>query len=66
MKKVKIYRISDYVTFLKRILKLMQNDYDALREIEIDMQFAKENETYQMPDPKQYGRFNKLEIFCAK
>ncbi|VDM07135.1 unnamed protein product [Wuchereria bancrofti] len=47
----------DYVTFLKRVLKLMQNNYGSLREIEIDMQFAKENETYQMPDPKQYGKF---------
>lgn len=37
----------------------MQSDYGAVREIEIDMQFAKENESYQMPDPNQYGRFNK-------
>ncbi|EFO27506.2 hypothetical protein LOAG_00970 [Loa loa] len=51
----------DYVTFLKRILKLMQNDYVALREIEIDMQFAKEDETYQMPDPKQYDSGSEVE-----
>uniref|UniRef100_A0A0R3RT31 SAM_MT_ERG6_SMT domain-containing protein n=1 Tax=Elaeophora elaphi TaxID=1147741 RepID=A0A0R3RT31_9BILA len=51
----------DYVTFLKRILKLMQNDYGALQEIEIDMQFAKENETYQMPDPKQYDSGSEVE-----
>lgn len=41
----------------------MQSDYGALREIEIDMQFAKENETYQMPDPKQYGKFHKSRGF---
>ncbi|VDN06584.1 unnamed protein product [Thelazia callipaeda] len=46
----------DYVTFLKRILKLMQGGYEMLREIEIVMQFAKENETYQMPDPNEYGK----------
>uniref|UniRef100_A0A8R1XZS4 Winged helix-turn-helix domain-containing protein n=1 Tax=Onchocerca volvulus TaxID=6282 RepID=A0A8R1XZS4_ONCVO len=51
----------DYVTFLKRILKLMQSNYGALREIEIDMQFAKENETYQMPDPKQYDSGSEVE-----
>ncbi|VDO20074.1 Uncharacterized protein BM_BM4648 [Brugia malayi] len=51
----------DYVTFLKRVLKLMQNSYGSLREIEIDMQFAKENETYQMPDPKQYDSGSEVE-----
>ncbi|MCP9259482.1 hypothetical protein DINM_002426 [Dirofilaria immitis] len=51
----------DYVTFLKRILKLFQSDYGALQEIEIDMQFAKENETYQMPDPKQYDSGSEVE-----
>ncbi|VDM22919.1 unnamed protein product [Wuchereria bancrofti] len=51
----------DYVTFLKRVLKLMQNNYGSLREIEIDMQFAKENETYQMPDPKQYDSGSEVE-----
>lgn len=36
----------------------MQGGYGTVREVEIDMQFAKENETYQMPDPKEYGNFN--------
>uniref|UniRef100_A0A915PWD2 Nucleoside phosphorylase domain-containing protein n=1 Tax=Setaria digitata TaxID=48799 RepID=A0A915PWD2_9BILA len=51
----------DYVTFLKRILKLMQSGYGTLREIEIDMQFAKENEAYQMPDPKEYDSGSEVE-----
>ncbi|VDK68062.1 unnamed protein product [Litomosoides sigmodontis] len=55
----------DYVTFLKRILKLMQNDYGAVREIEIDMQFAKENEAYKMPDPKQYDSGSEVENVTA-
>lgn len=54
------------MTFLKRILKLVQSGYSALREIEIDMQFAKENETYQMPDPKQYGRFHKKSFLAVR
>lgn len=44
----------DYVTFLKRVLKQMQSGYLALREVEIDMQFAKEEEAIQMPDLKEY------------
>uniref|UniRef100_A0A183CZH7 PNP_UDP_1 domain-containing protein n=1 Tax=Gongylonema pulchrum TaxID=637853 RepID=A0A183CZH7_9BILA len=51
----------DYVAFLKRVLKLMQTGYGTMREVEIDMQFAKENETYQMPDPKEYDSGSEVE-----
>lgn len=51
----------DYVTFLKQVLKLLQNGYRPLQEVEIDMQFAEDNETSQMPDPKQYDSDSEVE-----
>ncbi|KHN89074.1 hypothetical protein Tcan_09422 [Toxocara canis] len=54
--------LKDYVTFLKRILKLMQGGYLPLHEVEIDMQFAKDEEAIQMPDIKEYGVFRVVAI----
>uniref|UniRef100_A0A9J2Q2Q3 SAM-dependent methyltransferase Erg6/SMT-type domain-containing protein n=1 Tax=Ascaris lumbricoides TaxID=6252 RepID=A0A9J2Q2Q3_ASCLU len=57
--------LKDYVTFLKRILKLMQCGYLPLREIEVDMQFAKDDEAIQMPDIKEYDSGSEVESVTA-
>uniref|UniRef100_A0A914CK19 Nucleoside phosphorylase domain-containing protein n=1 Tax=Acrobeloides nanus TaxID=290746 RepID=A0A914CK19_9BILA len=55
----------DYVTFFKRVLKLMQNDYWELRLVEIDMKFAQEDEAMQMPDAKAYDATSEIEDVTA-
>lgn len=49
------FEFLDYVTFLKRVMKQLQSGYNTLREVEIDIRFAKDGEIYNMPDPKDYG-----------
>lgn len=36
-------------------MKQLQSGYNTLREVEIDIRFAKDGEIYNMPDPKDYG-----------
>uniref|UniRef100_A0A915AIG3 SAM-dependent methyltransferase Erg6/SMT-type domain-containing protein n=2 Tax=Parascaris univalens TaxID=6257 RepID=A0A915AIG3_PARUN len=57
--------LKDYVTFLKRILKLMQGGYLPVREVEVDMQFAKDDEAIQMPDIKEYDSGSEVESVTA-
>lgn len=51
----------DYASFLKRVLKLVQNGYWPLLEVEVDMQFVKAEEAMQMPDPKEYDSDSECE-----
>uniref|UniRef100_A0A0N5BAF4 PNP_UDP_1 domain-containing protein n=1 Tax=Strongyloides papillosus TaxID=174720 RepID=A0A0N5BAF4_STREA len=40
----------DYLTFIKRMLRTMENNYEEIKMIEIDMKFADEDEAIEMPN----------------
>uniref|UniRef100_A0A1I8ARL2 PNP_UDP_1 domain-containing protein n=1 Tax=Steinernema glaseri TaxID=37863 RepID=A0A1I8ARL2_9BILA len=51
----------DYVTFMRSVLKMMQNGYESIDTVEIDMQLAAENEEMVMPDAKEYDSGSEVE-----
>uniref|UniRef100_A0A0K0DSH3 Nucleoside phosphorylase domain-containing protein n=1 Tax=Strongyloides stercoralis TaxID=6248 RepID=A0A0K0DSH3_STRER len=40
----------DYLTFIKRMLKIMEDGYEEIKVIEIDMKLADEDEVIEMPN----------------
>ncbi|TKR77907.1 hypothetical protein L596_018798 [Steinernema carpocapsae] len=51
----------DYVTFMRSVLKMMQNGYESISMIEIDMQLADETKSMVMPDAKEYDSGSEAE-----
>ncbi|GMS89589.1 hypothetical protein PENTCL1PPCAC_11764, partial [Pristionchus entomophagus] len=51
----------DYVSFMKRVLKLMQEDYKEIDHVDLDMRFVAEEEQVAIPDAVQYDSSSEAE-----
>ncbi|KJH45820.1 hypothetical protein DICVIV_08144 [Dictyocaulus viviparus] len=60
----------DYVSFMMRVLKMMQNGFPTIQRIDIDFSIVSEKEMVTIPDAAQYGTFFSccrlfVDIFCS-
>ncbi|GMT19564.1 hypothetical protein PFISCL1PPCAC_10861, partial [Pristionchus fissidentatus] len=51
----------DYVSFMKRVLKLMQEDFKEIDHVDLDMRFVAEEEQVAIPDAVQYDSSSEAE-----
>lgn len=50
------HQFSDYVSFMKRAMTLLQKDYTEIVELVIDYKIVEESDQVTIPDATQYGK----------